>query len=200
MCLGVFLLGFILLGTLYFLHLVDYFLSHVRKVFTYFFKYFLVSFLSSPAGICIMRILVSLMLSQRSLRLSSFFFFFHSFFYILFCGSDSHQSILQITYLFFCISYSAIDSFQCIVHLFVLYFSRSLVIILCIFSVFVPLLFWDLGSSSLSLFWIRFLEDCLSPFHLIVFLEFYLVPLSGTKLFAFSPWLSKPHSVMWFWF
>ena len=113
MCLGVFLLGFILLRTLCFLHLVDYFLSHVRKVFTYFFKYFLVSLLSSPAGTCIMVILVSLMLFQRSLRLSSFFF------YILFCDSDSHQSILQITYLFFCISYSAIDSFQCIVHLFV---------------------------------------------------------------------------------
>ena len=105
MCLGVFLLGFILLRTLCFLHLVDYFLSHVRKVFTYFFKYFLVSLLSSPAGTCIMVILVSLMLFQRSLRLSSFFF------YILFCDSDSHQSILQITYLFFCISYSAIESF-----------------------------------------------------------------------------------------
>ena len=47
-CLSMFLLGFILPGTPCFLHLVDYFLSHVRKVFSYYlFKYFLRSFLSS---------------------------------------------------------------------------------------------------------------------------------------------------------
>ena len=41
-CLGVFLLGFILPGALSFLDLVDYFLSHVREVFSqYHFKYFL---------------------------------------------------------------------------------------------------------------------------------------------------------------
>ena len=49
--------------------------------------------------------LVCLTLSQRSLRLSSFFF------YILFWGSDFHHSVLQVTYPFFCLSYSAIDSF-----------------------------------------------------------------------------------------
>ena len=42
----VFLLRFILLGTLCFLNLVDYFLSHVREFFSNFlFKYFLGSFL-----------------------------------------------------------------------------------------------------------------------------------------------------------
>ena len=47
MYLGVFLLRFILPGTMHFLDLVDYFLSHVREVFSYyFFKYFLDSFLS----------------------------------------------------------------------------------------------------------------------------------------------------------
>ena len=47
MCLGVFLLGFILPRTLCFLDLVDYFLSHVREVFSYYlFTYFLRSFLS----------------------------------------------------------------------------------------------------------------------------------------------------------
>ena len=47
-CLSMFLLVFILPGTPCFLHLVDYFLSHVRKVFSYYlFKYFLRSFLSS---------------------------------------------------------------------------------------------------------------------------------------------------------
>ena len=45
MCLSVFLLGFILPGIL--LPGLDYFLSHVQKVFSYyFFKYFLRSFLS----------------------------------------------------------------------------------------------------------------------------------------------------------
>ena len=46
MCLGVFLLGFILPGTLCFLGLIDYFLSHLKEVFSYqLFKYFLSSFL-----------------------------------------------------------------------------------------------------------------------------------------------------------
>ena len=47
MCLSVLFLGFILPGTLCFLDLVNYFLSHVREVFSYYlFKYFLRSFLS----------------------------------------------------------------------------------------------------------------------------------------------------------
>ena len=46
-CLGVFFLAFILPGTLCFLDLVDYFLSHVREFFSYLlFKYFLRFFLS----------------------------------------------------------------------------------------------------------------------------------------------------------
>ena len=69
--------------------------------------------------------------------------------------------------------------------LFVLYFSMSLVIILCIFSVFIPLLFWDLGSSSLSLFWISFLEGCLSPFHLAVFFWSFILSLYLNKTLCF---------------
>ena len=47
MCLGVFLLGFILYGTVRFLDLGGYFLSHVREVLDYnLFKYFLGCFLS----------------------------------------------------------------------------------------------------------------------------------------------------------
>ena len=47
MYLTVFLLGFILPGNLSFLDLVDYFLSHISKVFSYYlFIYFLRSFLS----------------------------------------------------------------------------------------------------------------------------------------------------------
>ena len=76
-CLCVFLLGFILPGTMCFLVLGDYFLSHIREVYSnYLFKYFLRSFLSSPSGTPIMQMLVCLMLFQRSLRLSSFFFLY----------------------------------------------------------------------------------------------------------------------------
>jgi len=98
-------------NTLFFLDLVDYFLSNVREVFSYYvFKYFLGSFLSpSYPGTLIMLTLVYLMLSQRSLRFSSFFL--HSFFYILFCSSDFHHSVLQENFPFFCLHYSAIDSF-----------------------------------------------------------------------------------------
>ena len=97
--------------SLCFLDLDDYFLFHVREVFSYYlFKYFLGSLfsLSSPSGTPIMRMLVDLMF-QRSLSLSSFFK--NSFFYIMFCGSDSHYSVLLVTYPFFCLSYSAIHSF-----------------------------------------------------------------------------------------
>ena len=65
--------------------------------------------LSSPSGTPIVRVLVCLMLSQRSLRLS--YFLFILFFYILFCSSGFHHSVLQVIYPFFCLSYSAIDSF-----------------------------------------------------------------------------------------
>ena len=47
MCLCVFLLGFILPGTLCFLDFADYFLFHAREVFSYYlFRYFFRSFLS----------------------------------------------------------------------------------------------------------------------------------------------------------
>ena len=62
--------------------------------------------------------------------------------YLLFCGIDFHHSVLQDIYLFFCLSYSALDSFQCIIH-FYLFFcsSRSLVNISHIFLIFSSILF-----------------------------------------------------------
>ena len=46
MYLGIFLLGFILYGTQWFLDLIDSFLSHIREIFNYnLFKYFLSRFL-----------------------------------------------------------------------------------------------------------------------------------------------------------
>ena len=61
--------------------------------------------------------LVCLMLSQKSLRPSSFLFFFRSFLYILFCSSDFQYCVLQGIYAFFCLSCSAVDFFQSTVQL-----------------------------------------------------------------------------------
>ena len=77
MCLGVFLLGFILYGTLHLLDLIDYLLFHVGEIFNYnHFKNFLIPFFSSSSGTPIIQMLVHLTLSQRSLRLSSVLFIF----------------------------------------------------------------------------------------------------------------------------
>jgi len=105
MSLSVFLFGLSCLG-LSVLPGLDYFLFHVRELFSYYlFKYFLRSFFSlfsfwDP----IVQMSVCLMLSQRSLRLS---FFFSPFF---FWYSVLH-SVLQVIYPCFRLSYSAIDSF-----------------------------------------------------------------------------------------
>ena len=100
MCLGVFLLGFILSGTLCFLDWGWLFSFHVREVFNYYlFKYFLRSFLSLLWDTYD----VNVVSSQRSLRPSTAVFIsFHSLFCILFCGSDFHHSVLQVIYPFFC--------------------------------------------------------------------------------------------------
>ena len=63
-CLGMFLFGLILYGTLCFLDLNDCFLSQIREVFSYcLFKCVLCPFLSSPSGTTIISVLVCLMLS-----------------------------------------------------------------------------------------------------------------------------------------
>ena len=124
-----------------------------------------------------MQMLVRLMLSQRSLRLSSSsFFFLILFFYILFCGSYfNHLSSRS----HICSSASVILLLIPSSVLFIsvcLFFSSSgsLVNISCIFSI--P--FQDPGSSSLSMFWILFLEDCLCLLHLVFFFLFFSGVLS----------------------
>ena len=63
-CLGMFLFGLILYGTLCFLDSNDCFLSQIREVFSYcLFKCVLCPFLSSPSGTTIVSVLVCLMLS-----------------------------------------------------------------------------------------------------------------------------------------
>ena len=110
MCLGVFLLGFILYGTLCLLDLIDYFHSHVGEIFNYnLFKIFSHTFFFSPSsGTPIIQMLVHLILAQRSLRLSSVLFILYS----LFCSSEVTFTILSSS-LWICSSASdsAIDSF-----------------------------------------------------------------------------------------
>ena len=75
-----------------FLDLVDYFLSHVWKIFSdSLSKYFLRSILSSPSGTLIMWMLVHLMLCQRSLRLFLFLFILFS----TFCSVTATYIILS---------------------------------------------------------------------------------------------------------
>ena len=74
-CLGVFLLGFILPGTLCFLYSGDCFLSHGKILSYYLLKYFLKPFLSLfSSGTPAMWMFLHLMFSQSSLRLSSFLY------------------------------------------------------------------------------------------------------------------------------
>ena len=111
MCLGLFLLGFILYGTLctswtwvaISFPMLGKFLTIISSnIFSFPF------FFSSSSGTLIIQMLVHLMLSQMSLRLSSVLFIL--FFFILICSSYFHYFIFQVTYPFFCLSYSDIDS------------------------------------------------------------------------------------------
>ena len=112
MYLGMFLLGFILCGTLCaswswltisFSMFGKYSTTISSKILSYSF------FFSSSFGTRVIWMLVHLILSQRSLRpiLSSF----HSFSFILLLSSYFHHSVIQPIYGFFCLIYSAIDSF-----------------------------------------------------------------------------------------
>ena len=133
-------------------------------------------FSSSSSGTPIMRMLVHLMFYLRGF-LGCLHLFYSNFCIlswavistILFSRSLVHSSA-SVTLLL--IPSHALFTSLC------LFFSscRSLVKISCTFS-FVS---QDPRSPSLSLFWIFYLEGCLSPFHLAVFLGFYLFPLSGT--------------------
>ena len=78
---------------LYLLNLIDYFLFHIGEIFNYnLFKIFLYSFFfSSSSVIPIIRMLVHLILSQRSLRRSSVLFIR----FTLLCSSEVISTILS---------------------------------------------------------------------------------------------------------
>ena len=108
MCLSMFLLGFILPGTLFASsRWVAISFPMLGKFSTIISSNVFSGSFSLSSGTPIMQMLVCSVLSQRSPRLSSFL----SFFFILFCSSGFHHSVFQVTYLFFGLSYSAIDSF-----------------------------------------------------------------------------------------
>ena len=97
--------------SLHFLDLIDSFLSHIREVFNYnLFKYFLSPFLflfffwdpyNSNVGV------LNVVPEVSETVLTSF----HSFFFILLCGSYCHCFIFHVTYPFFCLRVSAFGSF-----------------------------------------------------------------------------------------
>ena len=114
--------------------------------------------LSSPSRALVMKIFMHIKLSQRPLRLSSFYFipfsifcFVAMIFTILYSKSLIHSStsviLLLITDMLFISVYLFFSSSRSLVNI----FASS------------PLFFWDPGSSSLSLFRVLFLESCLSP-------------------------------------
>ena len=123
MFLGVFHLGYILLGTLFgfFLDLGDYFLPHFRKVFNYYLlKYFLRVLLSSSSGTSMIQMLGCLTLSWRSLRLSSFLVIHFSFFlsdsFICTILSSNSLILSSATVILLFVSLSVFYFIYCIIH------------------------------------------------------------------------------------
>ena len=111
MCLGMFLLGFILHGTLGLLDLIAYLLFHVGEVFNYnLFKNFLIPFLFlsffwDPYNLNVCAFDMVLEVSE------TFFSSFHSCYFILLFRSYFHHFTFQFTASFFWFRYSVIDSF-----------------------------------------------------------------------------------------
>ena len=111
MCLGMFLFGFILYGTLCLLDFDGYFLFHVGEIFNYnLFKNFIIPFLSlfffwDPYNLIVCAFDMVLEVSETVL--SSF----HSF--ILFSSSEAffYHFIFQLIDSFFCFRYFTIYSF-----------------------------------------------------------------------------------------
>ena len=153
MCLGVYLLRFILYGSVW----TWVPISRVRKIFNYnLCRHLLRPFSPSRTRPCDLNVGVFNVVPEVS---ETVLIYFDSFFFILLLNSSFSHSVVQLTYLFFCFSYSAISSFQCIFHFSSCVFhhcllfssSRSLLYISVFSRPVPPSSFWDLGSSLLSL-------------------------------------------------
>ena len=147
-----------------------------------------------------MWMLVNLMLSQRCLRLSSFLFILFSSvlqqWFPPLCLPD--QISILLPHLFCYWSFLVYFSFQPLfIYVCVLFSSSwSLLNSSYISSILASIIFLNPGSSSLSVFLTLFLKACLSPLHLVVFLEFYLVLHLGHNPLLFQFFLV----VLWLWF
>ena len=186
MCLGVFLCGLILYGTLCtswtWVTLSSSRLGRFSAIISSnIFSSPLSLSLSPPSGTPIMQMLVHLMLSQRALKLSPFFFFFCSDSVIstnlsssfVICFSVS-SDLLLIPYSVFYISVIVCSSLWFFLYMFLNSLLRTFNSSLCSSSLF---------PSSLNIFmiitpWTLYWVDCLSPLYFV--LAFYLVPLFGT--------------------
>ena len=124
MCLGVFCHVFILLGALW-VSLTSVTISFpILRKFSTIISSSIFSwpfFLSSSSGTPMIQILWCFILSQRSLRLSSFLLILFSF--LPLCFIYFHHSIFHLTYPIFCLSYFTVGSLQdvfdlsyCIIH------------------------------------------------------------------------------------
>ena len=142
-----------------------------REVFSYYcFKYFLK------------------LLSQRSLRRSSFLFILFCFLGVIFTILSSKPIICSSSVALLLIPCNVIFHFSHCIVLFCLFFSssRSFLNISCIFSTYASHFSPKSWIIFTSLLWILFPFDCLSPLHLVVLLGFYLVPSSGMHSFPIS--------------
>jgi len=168
MCLGVFLLGFILYRTLYFLDLFDYFLFHAGEIFNYnLFKNFLISFLfffffPDPYNLNVGEFDTV----QRSLIPSSVLFIL----FTLFCSSEVTFSICLPAHWFFPLLQIFLISELCCLSLYV--YSLILLVLCCLILAFSPFCSQGLWSSLVSLFWIIFQVVCQFPLHLLGLVSF----------------------------
>ena len=149
--------------------------------------------LLSLSGTPIMWMLVHLMFSQRSLKLSLFLFFLSS----LFCSTAVISTTLSFSSLILSFSslilllihssvfFISVTEFFNSVWLFFIFSSALLKLFVTSHSVH-PFFSRVLGSSLRSLFWNLSRVDYQSPLHLVVLLGLYLVPSSGTYSSAIS--------------
>ena len=109
MCLDIFLLEFILYGTLCLLDLIDYFIFHVGEIFNYnLFRKFLIRFLFlfffwDPYNSNVGAFDIVEEVSETIFRS------FYSFYFILLFRRYLHHFVFQLTDPFFCFRYPATD-------------------------------------------------------------------------------------------